>query len=447
VVSEIETRYVRSGDAHIAYQIVGEGPVDVLVSSFGTISIDSFEDEPHFARFLNRLGSFARIIRYDRRGIGLSDPIAPAVPPTLEQDVDDAVAVLEAVDSRGAAVLGMWASGLTAILLAATRPARVGGLVLVNAYARLERADDYPGGIPAKMLEGYGHQLISPDTVRNTGDVLALVAPSVASDERFVRWWEEAGRRGASPATAQALWSVWSHADVSDVLSSLQAPTLVVHRRDCRWLRVDHGRYLGEHIPRAKYVEIEGADAPPFTENADVVLEEIEEFLTGERHDQHLDRVLATVVFTDIVGSTEQAAARGDQQWRELLDRHDAMVRRQLERFGGREVKTTGDGFLASFDGPARAIRCALSVRDGARQLGIDIRAGAHTGEVELRGTDIGGIAVHIGQRISSLAGPGEVLVSSTVKDLVAGSGIEFQDRGTHSLRGVPDEWRVFAVA
>ena len=446
-VSEIGTSYAQSGDASIAYQVVGEGPVDLLMSSYGTISVDSFDDEPHFAWFLEQLGSFARIIRYDRRGVGLSDPIVPSAPPTLEQDVDDAIAVLDAADVGGVAVFGTFTSGMPAILLAATHPARVDALVLANAYARVERSSDYPFGIPTELLRRFEEEVTSPASSIDTADMMTALAPSVASDERFVRWWEDAGRRGASPATARALWSVGFYADVRELLPSVQAPTLVIHRRDCRWTRVEHGRYLGERIPGAKYVEIPGADTPPFTENAELVLEEIEEFLTGRRHDQRHDRVLATVVFTDIVGSTEQAASQGDRLWRELLDRHDAMVRRQLARFHGEEVKTTGDGFLASFDGPTRAIRFALAVRDGARQLGIDIRAGAHTGEVELRGDDLGGIAVHIGQRISSLAGPGEVFLSSTVKELAAGSGIELDDRGSHRLEGVPDEWRVFAAS
>lgn len=446
-MSEIATSYAQSGDASIAYQVVGDGPVDLLMSSYGTISVDSFEDEPHFARFLEQLGSFARVIRYDRRGVGLSDPIVPSAPPTLEQDVDDAVAVLDAADVGRVAAFGALASGMPAILLAATHPDRVEALVLVNTYACLERAADYPFGIPTEVLRRFEEEVTHPASTIETADMMTTLAPSVASDERFVQWWEDAGRRGASPATARALWSVGFHADVRELLPSVQAPTLVVHRRDCIWTRVGHGRHLAEHIPDSKYVELPGTDAPPFTENAELVLEEIEEFLTGRRRDHRHDRVLATVVFTDIVRSTEQAARRGDQQWCELLDRHDAMVRRQLQRFHGHEVKATGDGFLVSFDGPTRAIRFALAVRDGARQLGIDVRAGAHTGEVELRDADLGGIAVHIGQRISSLAGPGEVLLSSTVKELAAGSGIELDDRGSHHLEGVPDEWRVFAAS
>jgi pimeloyl-ACP methyl ester carboxylesterase len=441
-----ETRYARSGDAYIAYQAFGQGPVTLLLSSFGTISVDAFDDEPRFARFNDVLASFARVIRYDRRGVGLSDPIEPSAPPTLEQDAQDALAVLDDDGVESAALIGVLMSGMAMMLLAASHPERVSALVLVNTFPRVERALDYPHGFPSEILRSFHEEVTRPGSGFDTSDLLEVMAPSVANDAGFVRWWEEGGRRGASPATARALWSVGFYADVRDVLPSIQVPTLVIQRRESLWVRVGHGRYLGEHIPDAKYVEIDGADVMPFTENADEVLEEIEEFLTGERHDRASDRVLATVVFTDIVSSTEQAAGLGDQQWRELLDRHDAMVRRQLHRFGGREVKTTGDGFLTTFDGPARAIRFAMAVRDGAGQLGMDIRAGVHSGEVEMRGDDVAGIAVNIGDRITGLAGSREVLVSSTVKDLVAGSGIAFADRGEHRLKGVPDEWRVFAA-
>ncbi|MGH9027568.1 MAG: adenylate/guanylate cyclase domain-containing protein, partial [Acidimicrobiia bacterium] len=375
-----------------------------------------------------------------------SDPIEPSAPPTLEQDAQDALAVLDDAGVEHAALFGCLMSGMPMMLLAASHPDRVSALVLVNTFPRVERTLDYPSGFPSESLRAFHDQVTRPGSELATSDLLEVMAPGVAHDEQFVRWWEDAGRRGASPATARALWSVGFFADVRDVLPSIQVPTLVIHRRDCRWLRVGHGRYLGEHIPGAKYVEIAGVETPPFTENAEDVLEEIEEFLTGERHDRRPDRVLATVVFTDIVQSTEQAAGLGDEKWRELLDRHDAMVRRQLTRFGGNEIKTTGDGFLTTFDGPARAIRFAVAVRDGAGQLGIEIRTGVHTGEVELRGADVAGIAVNIGDRITGLAGPKEVLVSSTVKDLVAGSGIEFDDRGSHQLKGVPDEWRLFAA-
>jgi len=440
------TRYAQSGDASIAYQVGGDGPVTILISSYGTISVDSFGNDPHFARFLDGLTSFARVVRYDRRGVGLSDPIDTSDPPTLEQDVDDALAVLDHAGVEQAALFGAVMNGMATMLFAASHPERVGALLLVNTFARAERAPDYPFGFPSEILRSFHTEVTQPDSPLDTVELLELMSPSVAHDEQFVRWWEDEGRRGASPATARALWSVGFFADVRDVLPTIAVPTLVIHRRDSTWFRIGHGRYLGEHIPGAKYVEIAGSDSTPFTENADVVLDEVEEFLTGQRHDRLGDRVLATIVFTDIVRSTEQAAEMGDQNWRALLDRHDALVRRQLVRFGGEEVKTTGDGFLASFDGPARAIRFAVAVREGAGQLGLDIRAGVHSGEVERRDGDVRGIAVHIGQRISALAQPSEVLVSSTVKDLVAGSGIEFTDRGSHALKGLPDEWRVYAA-
>jgi class 3 adenylate cyclase len=442
-----ETLYATSGDVHLAYQVTGDGPVDLLMPSYLMVSIDSFEDEPRFARFLDRLGSFARVIRYDRRGIGLSDPISPSAPPTVEQEVEDALAVLDAAGVERAALFGAGPSGLSAILAAATHPARVDALVLFNSYARLERAPDYPVGVPAAILQRFVEDVTSTDPSGDVTQSLRVGVPSVADDVEFARWWDHAGRRGASPATARALDSVAFHADLRVVLPSITVPTLVLHRRECEWMRVGLGRYLAEHIAGAHYVELDGADTTPFTGNSEQVLDEIEEFLTGERRYHDRDRVLATILFTDIVRSTERAADLGDTSWRELLDRHDAMVRRQVHRFAGREVKTTGDGVLVSFDGPARAIRCATAIRDGAHQLGITIRSGVHTGEVELRGDDLAGIAVHVGQRISGLAGPGEVLVSRTVRDLVAGSGIELEDRGVHTLRGIAEPWQVFAVA
>jgi class 3 adenylate cyclase len=445
-----ETHYARSGDVSIAYQVTGEGPVDVLMSSYQNISVDSFEREVHFARFLERLGRFARIIRFDTRGRGLSDPTSPGAPPTLEGEVADAIAVLDAVGSQRATVFGYFGRGPWSILMAATYPDRVGGLILFNTYARGFRGPDYPWGIPPEVFQRFSDQLLrsreTPGSESDGTDVAALHAPSLTGDEGFRRWWEDEGRRGASPATAAILGRLDWGSDVRDVLPSISVPTLVLHRVDNLWVRVGNGRYLGENIPGAKYVELAGGDQFPFAQDADLVLEEIEEFLTGSRTHHEPDRVLATLLFTDICSSTERAASVGDRGWRDLLDRHDAMVRRQIQRFGGREVKTTGDGFLATFEGPARAVRCAVAIREGAAQLGLEVRAGVHTGEVELRGDDVGGIAVHVTQRISALAPRDEVLVSSTVVDLVAGSGLEFEDRGEHNLKGVPRPWRLFAV-
>ena len=443
-----ETNYARSGDVHLAYQMSGDGPVDVLMGSYMNISIDAFDREPHLARFLERLGRFARIIRYDTRGRGLSDPFAAESPPTLEMEVADAIAVLDAAGSARAAVFGYFGSGPRTILLAATYPERVAALVLFNAFARGFRAPDYPWGVPESVSMNFTGGLVATRNSDATDrpNVAALHAPSLAGDDEFRRWWDDEGRRGASPATALATARLEWSSDVRDILTSIRVPALVIHRTENRWVRVGNGRYLAEHIPGAKYVELPGSDQFPFAQDADVVLEEIEELLTGTRTHHEPDRVLATMLFTDIVSSTERAASAGDREWREMLDRHDAMVRRQIQRFGGREVKSTGDGVFATFEGPARAVRCAVAIREGAAQLGLEVRAGVHTGEIELRGADVGGIAVHVTQRISTLADADEILVSSTVVDLVAGSGLEFDDRGEHELKGVPRPWRVFSV-
>ena len=442
----VETRFARNGDVHLAYQVRGSGGVDLLMSSFGTISIAAFDDERHMASFMERLSRFARLLCYDLRGVGLSDPIVPSSPPTLETSADDALAVLDKVGCEKAFVFGYHLGGPAAILFAATHPDRVSGLVLCNTYACLQRADDYPFGVPRRILEQFSRHMIDPDADSDTAQLMATFAPSVATDAGLQHWWEQEGLRGASPATATALTQLQFSADVRDVLPTVRVPTLVLHSRDAVWCRIGHGRYMAEHIPQAKLVELPSADGPFFTDAADVVLGELEEFLTGHRGTLEPDRILTSIVFTDIAASTEHAAVLGDRSWRELLDRHDELVRRQIVRFGGREIKTTGDGFLATFDGPARAVRCAAAIRDGARQLGVEIRAGVHTGEVELRGDDIGGIAVNLAQRVSSVAGGGEVVVSGTVKDLVFGSGIEFAERGGHELKGVPGTWSLYEV-
>jgi class 3 adenylate cyclase len=441
-----ETKYARNGEVHLAYQIRGAGSVDVLMPSFGTISIAAFDAEPHYARFMRRLEEFTRVICYDLRGIGSSDPISPQAPPTLEQMNDDAVAVLDKVGSERAFVFANWLGGPQALLFAATRPERTAGVILSNTYARLMRDDDYPFGIPRDFMESFANDMVDPDGPTDTADVISTYAPSVASDQRFLDWWEQEGERGASPSTARSFVRVQSFADVRDVLPSIVAPVLVLQSGLATWCIPAMGRYLAEHLPAATYVELPTGDMPFFTDASDVVLGEIEEFVTGQRRDHEPDRILTSLLFTDIADSTERAAAIGDKSWRELLDRHDDMVRRQIERFDGREIKTMGDGFLATFDGPARAVRCAVAIRDGGKQLGVDVRAGVHTGEVELRGQDVGGINVNLAQRVSGVAGGGEVLVSGTVKDLVFGSGLEFSDRGPHELKGVPGAWQLFEV-
>jgi class 3 adenylate cyclase len=442
VVAEI--CYTKAGNVHIAYQVLSDGPRDLVVVMDGFIPVDTMDDEPRLARSMARLSSFARLIRFDRRGIGLSDPVAPSEPPTLEQWVRDALAVLDAVDSSQAVILASSESSSVASLLAATYPERVRAMVIVNGYPRLLVDDNYPQGFPAELLEEILGST-DPSPADSSTDWIARFAPSAAGDEHFRRWWEEAGRRGASPATARALMRVACESDVRTILPTVRVPTMVLHFADNPTFMA--GRYIAEHVPGAVFVEIPGSDDYWWAaDNASAVLDEIEEFLTGIRPGPAVDRVLATVVFTDIVASTTRASELGDRRWHDLLDQHDRVVRRQLERFHGREVKTTGDGFLATFDGPARAVECACSVRDAVGQLGLDVRIGVHTGEVEVRGDDIGGISVHIAARVAERAEPKAVWVSRTVTDLVVGSELRFVDRGEHDLKGVPGTWLLYAV-
>ena len=441
-----EIQYARRGGVHIAYQVLGAGAPDILLFSSGVLPIDSMDEEPLLARFQRRLASFGRLIRFDLQGVGLSDPVLSAGPTTLEQWVEDAVAVLDAVASKRAAVLAPMDASLQGVLLAATFPERIASLVIVNGTARLARADDYPIGIPERILDRFLDLNMEPDAAGKGFDILPVTGPSVAHDESFRTWWVKAGYRGASPATARSIQAVNFQADVRAILPLVRVPTLVLHRRDNEMVRVAHGRYLAEHIPGARYVELDGPDFLYWVGDSREMLEEIEEFITGVRGSGSPDRVLATVLFTDIVGSTSHIAHLGDQRWRDLLDLHDRATRRQLARFRGREIKTTGDGVLATFDGPARAVNCACAIRDAAAQLGVEIRAGVHTGEVEVRGEDISGMAVHIAARVAAAAQPRQVLVSRTVVDLIIGSEITTQEQGTHSLKGVPGRWRLFAV-
>ncbi len=436
-------RYAKNGGVHLAYQVLGVGPPDVLMMSFGVLPIDSMDEEPGLSRFQRRLASFGRVIRFDGRGIGLSDPVAPSSPPSLEEWVEDAVAVLEAAESPGAAVFAAAEACAEAIVLASGHRDRVTSLILVNGTARLVSGPGYRGVSP-EAIERFLAVNLEVDAVEQGFDDLVLNAPSVAGDPGFRRWWDRAGKRGASPAVARSILAMRYRADVRGLLSQVNQPTLVLHRRDTRVIRAEQGRYLAEHIPGAKYVELPGADELYWVGNVSALLDEIEEFLTGTRGGT--DRVLTTVLFTDIVGSTERLAAIGDREGRDLLDRHDDMVRHQLTRFGGAEINTTGDGIVARFDSPGRAVECARAIRDTSRDLGVSIRAGLHTGEVEVRGEDISGMTVHLAARIQALAAPDEVLVSRTVADLIAGSGLELTDRGEHDLKGVPGPWRVFAT-
>jgi pimeloyl-ACP methyl ester carboxylesterase len=442
-----ETRYARSGDVNIAYQVVGEGPRDLVYVPGWVSNVELMWEEPAMAHFLERLASFSRLILFDKRGTGLSDRVSNDELPTLEQRIDDVRSVLEAVGSERAALFGHSEGGNMCLLFAATYPERTTALITLGSFAkRRDPDDDYPWAPDAEAREA-----TVVDVERNWGRLrpqdAEYYAPSRAADEAFVRNLEQYFRRSASPGAAAALLRMNSYIDVREVLPTIRVPTLVLHRTGDHDVNVAEGRYLASKIAGAKFVELAGDDHWIAAGDTDAVADEIEEFLTGTRPVPELDRVLATVLFTDIVGSTERAAAIGDRRWRELLSSHDATVRRELERFRGREVDTAGDGFLATFDGPARAVSCAISAGAAVRELGVEIRAGIHTGECELDGPKIRGIAVHTGARIASLAGPGEVLVSQTVKDLVSGSGLQFEDRGVHELKGVPGEWRVYAAA
>jgi len=442
------TRYARASDgAHIAYQVIGDGPIDLLEPSGGSyISIEVRDEEPRWFQFERRLASFSRLIRFDPRGIGLSDPISLSSPPSIEDSVSDAEAVLDAAGSDRAAILGHGRGGMVSILLSATRPERVTAQVLAHTFARLTQAPDYPEGVPASVFSDFASGVLRVEGGSEPFDDVGLLLPSLDHDTAFRKWWQRAGRAGASPAVARTQYDIAMNSDLRAVLPTIAIPTLVLHRKDTRYYPVTLGRYLATHISSARYVELDGADHFLWAGDSHAVLDEIEQFLTGELGSRDPDRILTTVLFTDIVGSTARAASLGDQRWRSILDAHDKAVREQLRRFRGREINTTGDGFVASFDGPARAIRCAQAITETTGKLGIELRVGLHTGECEVRGDDLGGLAVHIAARVGALAAPGEVLVSGTVKDLVVGSGIEFSERGEHELKGVPESWKLFAV-
>jgi class 3 adenylate cyclase len=440
-----ETRYARSGDYSIAYQVVGQGDLDLVYVPGLASHIEVFWEEPAYSRFLHRLASFRRLILMDRLGTGLSDRLPANQVSTYEQRMDDIRAVMDAVGSERAAVLG-WSEGAPlCALFAATYPQRTTALVMYGGVPRFVSDDDYQWGFPREVLDDWVEQIV-PAAWGQDEELLRLWAPSVAEQPGPRRWFVRFGRLAASPGAAQALFGMAQDLDIRDILPAIRVPTLVIHRTEDSLVEVEHSRYMAERIPDAKLVELPGVDHLWWFGDQDAIVDEVQEFLTGARSAPEPDRVLATVMFTDIVGSTKRAADVGDSRWRELLERHEAIVRRELERHRGHEVNTTGDGFLATFDGPGRAIGCARAIAESVRSLGIEVRAGLHTGECEVMNGDVGGIAVHTGARVSAEARPGEVLVSSTVKDLVAGSGIEFEDRGTHELKGVPGEWRLYAV-
>jgi len=437
----MDVAYAPNGGVHIAYTVVGEGPIDLVYTNGIWSNLEALWEEQRWVRYAERLASFSRLIVFDMRGIGLSD--RGTEPPFLELMMDDAGAVMDAAGSETAALFGAGRGGIMAMLFAATYPERVRALVLFDTWAKMLRSADHPYGATAEQDDAFVDRFVAE---MGSGRNLDLQAPTGLGDERFARWWARFERLITSPAGFKELAAVRRNIDVRAVLPSIQAPTLVLHRAGDRIVPVDQGRYLGEAIPNATFVELAGDDHIPFVGDADAIVDEVQEFLTGERPVPDTDRVLATVLFTDIAGSTERAAVLGDRRWRELLERHHVSVRSELERFRGDEVDTAGDGFMASFDGPARAIRCARAIEDATSLLGLDVRAGVHTGECERIGDKLGGIAVHIAARVAGAAAPGEVLVSQTVKDLVAGSGIEFEDRGEHELKGVPETWRLFSA-
>jgi class 3 adenylate cyclase/alpha-beta hydrolase superfamily lysophospholipase len=438
------TRYAKAPDGvSIAYQVIGDGPRDLVWVPGWVSHVEAAWGEPTMARFFERLATFSRLILFDKRGTGLSDRVPDSALPTLETRMGDVRAVCDAVGSERAALFGVSEGASMCILFAATYPSRTSAIILFGGYARRMAAPDAPWGASTEQYEAF-LQEIERDWGGPVG--LDIRAPSKLGDARFRDTWAHYLRTGASPGAALTLMRMNAEIDVRPILDAIQVPTLVLHRTGDRTIPVEAGGYLAERIPGASFVELAGDDHLPWIGDSDAIIGEIEQFLTGTRHRPETDRALATILFTDIVGSTERAAKLGDVEWRDLLEAHNARVREQLARYAGREIGTTGDGFLAIFDGPARGVRCALALADALRPLGLEVRAGAHTGEIELSGDDVRGLAVHVAARIAALAGAGEVLVSRTVRDLVAGSGLSFRDRGTHVLKGVPDEWHLFAA-
>jgi len=441
VMDAPETRYVPVGDADVAYQVVGDKPIDLLYC-FGLGShIEVAWEVPRNVEFLTSLAAFSRLIFFDRRGTGASDGVSFKAMPTWEEWTEDIVAVLDAAGSKRSAILATLEAGPIAILYAAMHPEAVSALILLNTSARYLEADDYSIGVQSEAVDSFVEFMAS---AWGTNELARLIVPSLADDPEYMRLVAKIERSSATPRAAAAQYDYMLRSfDVRHALPLIQAPTLVLHARENSFVPIAHGRYLADHIDGATLIELPGGDIG----TNPAVAVEVAEFLTGDRPVVEVERILTTVLFTDIVGSTALAASVGDQRWHSMLDAHDERVRELLRRFRGKEINTTGDGFVASFDGPARAIRCAQAIVEGTGRLGITLRVAMHTGECEVRGDDLGGLAVHIAARVGALAAPGEVLVSGTVKDLVVGSGIEFGDRGEHELKGVPGTWKLFAVA
>ena len=436
-----ETRYAPGDGGLIAYQVAGSGPADLVYMTGLASNVDARWDVAPMARFLERLASFSRVISFDRRGFGASDPVPSGIL-TWEECAHDLRAVMDAIGSERAAIFAENDDGPTALLFAATFPDRVTALVLANGAAKLVAGENYPG-VP---LEAATALVDMVERGWGTEGLVELVAASVAEDRRTIRSIAKFQRASATPTVAATRFRYALGLDIRGVLSSIHVPTLIIQREQSMFIPTSIGRHLADNISAATYVEVPGGDIFCCTQGEQEILDRVQQFLTGQVASHDSDRVLATVLFTDIVDSTRRAGDVGDRRWKELLDAHDDLIREQIEGFGGRVVKTTGDGVLATFDSPGRAIRCGLGLHDRLHSIGIDVRAGLHTGEVELRGEDVGGIAVHLAARVAALASAGELLVSRTVTDLVSGSGIEFEDRGEHALKGVPGEWRLFAV-
>ena len=438
----VTTKYAKSGNVHVAYQVLGEQQRDLVIVPGIFSHLELFWEDPGYTHWIQRLTAFARVIAFDKRGQGLSD--RGVATPTLEERMDDVRAVMDAAGSERASIMGVSEGAALALLFAASHPERIGALILFGTCARWSWAPDYPSGLTPERVAA---TLNAIETRWGEGAMVERFAPSRKDEPAFRHWWGKLERMSASPADMMTLIRMVCEIDLRDVLPTIWVPTLVLHRRGELVVPLAGARYLAEHIPNAKLVELDGSDHWPWTEGAVELSEEIEEFLTGARHATEPDRVLATVLFVDIVGSTDHAARLGDRRWRDLLESYYSLVERQIVRFGGRKVGTAGDGVFASFDGPARAVRCAMSVRESAPGIGINVRAGLHTGECEVVGDNLGGIAVHIGARICEVATPDEILVSSTLRDLVAGSGLHFSPRGSPPLKGVPEERSLFAVA
>ena len=433
----IRTRYAKNGDINVAYQVFGEGNVDLVMVPGFISHIENYWDEPNLARWLRKLGSFSRIILFDKQGTGLSDRSSKA--PGMDERMDDVSAVMDAEGVEQAAIFGISEGGSLATLFAASHPERSQALILYGAFAQ------FKSWFPTQeALEGLFQYI---DSAWGSGESLPMFAPSMTDDLAFKEWWGKFERLGASPGAAKKIMRLNSQIDITDILPSVKVPTLIIHRKDDVTVNVEGGRLLAERIPNAKYVELPGVDHMPMVgENPNRIIDEMAQFLTGEWGPVETECVLATVLFTDIADSTKRAADLGDQRWRDLLENHHSRVRGELGHFRGKEIDTSGDGFFATFDGPARGIRCACAIQDSVSSLGINLRAGLHTGECELMGDKVSGLAVHIGARVMEKSDPGEVFVSSTIKDLVAGSGLQFNDRGKHALKGIPGEWRLFLV-